>query len=317
MNNFQSAGGVARGKIQREDALSLYYAKPNICLHCFSAIKVLDNSTVAETKRKKFCNRSCSTSYNNIKFPKREAIIVCEVKCLLCDNKISLKKKESGGFYNRVLCDQCLVVHRVSSLRKSDYSFEDLLQNQTKQSLYDRTKNWQSANSMLREHSRKIYFKSNFPKSCKVCLYDKHIEICHIKSIKDFSDDSKVSEINCIENLVALCRNHHWELDNNLLGGIMVEEIPYWYDDIQEGYPLNDENVMSHWKKMYPDMVFPVIVKNIHKDKQRFSAGIGAQSKEYYPITVEDANGKEFELDTFSLMRTEYVLEAQDKYQED
>jgi len=53
--------------------------------------------------------------------------------------------------------------------------------------------------------------------SCAKCNYDKHIEICHIKDIKDFADDALISEINSPFNLVGLCRNCHWELHNNLI----------------------------------------------------------------------------------------------------
>lgn len=50
-----------------------------------------------------------------------------------------------------------------------------------------------------------------------VVLYDKHIEIAHIKAVADFDDGTLVSEINDINNLIALCPNHHWEYDNRLL----------------------------------------------------------------------------------------------------
>ncbi|MBE7514091.1 MAG: HNH endonuclease [Anaerolineales bacterium] len=33
----------------------------------------------------------------------------------------------------------------------------------------------------------------------------------------EFFPDSLLSEINAIDNLMALCPNHHWELDNHLL----------------------------------------------------------------------------------------------------
>ena len=62
-----------------------------------------------------------------------------------------------------------------------------------------------------------IFKKSNRPQKCVICGYDKHIEIAHIKSVSEFSDDALVSEINDINNLVALCPNHHWEFDNGIL----------------------------------------------------------------------------------------------------
>ena len=50
--------------------------------------------------------------------------------------------------------------------------------------------------------------------SCSKCGYDKHVEICHIKSISSFSDETLLSTINHGSNIIALCPNCHWELDN-------------------------------------------------------------------------------------------------------
>lgn len=47
--------------------------------------------------------------------------------------------------------------------------------------------------------------------------YTNYCEVCHIKPVNGFSDESLVSEINDINNLVALCPNHHWEFDHGLL----------------------------------------------------------------------------------------------------
>lgn len=58
---------------------------------------------------------------------------------------------------------------------------------------------------------------SKISKKCFVCGYDSFVEVCHIKKISDFTLDTKISVINDISNLVFLCPNHHWELDNNLI----------------------------------------------------------------------------------------------------
>ena len=44
-----------------------------------------------------------------------------------------------------------------------------------------------------------------------------YIEVAHIKAVADFSDGSTLAEINSINNLIALCPNHHWEYDNGYL----------------------------------------------------------------------------------------------------
>lgn len=53
--------------------------------------------------------------------------------------------------------------------------------------------------------------------SCKICGYDKHIEICHIIAVSKFNDDALIRDINASTNLVGLCPNHHWEFDNGLI----------------------------------------------------------------------------------------------------
>lgn len=87
----------------------------------------------------------------------------------------------------------------------------------TKGELFGNRKNWQSARTAIRKLADIVFQNSNKPKECAICSYSKHIEIAHIKGVSEFSDDSLVSEINDINNLVALCPNHHWEFDNNKL----------------------------------------------------------------------------------------------------
>jgi predicted restriction endonuclease len=47
------------------------------------------------------------------------------------------------------------------------------------------------------------------------------VEICHRTDVKDFPDETLISEINNINNLVALCPNHHKEFDD---GHITIPE---------------------------------------------------------------------------------------------
>jgi AraC-like DNA-binding protein len=87
----------------------------------------------------------------------------------------------------------------------------------TKGELFGCRKNWQSARTAIRKLADSIFKRSNKPRECAICGYNKHIEIAHIKGVSEFSDDSLVSEINDINNLVALCPNHHWEFDSGQL----------------------------------------------------------------------------------------------------
>ena len=69
----------------------------------------------------------------------------------------------------------------------------------------------------VRNLARKKYLKSDKPKQCFVCNYDYHFDICHIKDVHQYHDDALIREVNHIDNLVALCKNHHWEFDNGYL----------------------------------------------------------------------------------------------------
>jgi hypothetical protein len=57
----------------------------------------------------------------------------------------------------------------------------------------------------------------DIPSSCQVCNYEKHVQICHIKSKTSFPDTATIGEINSPDNVVFLCPNCHWELDHGLL----------------------------------------------------------------------------------------------------
>ncbi len=97
----------------------------------------------------------------------------------------------------------------------------DRLQQKTKGEIFKIRKNWQSARTEIRRHAVHIYSTHNTG-SCINCGYSKHIEICHIKAVSEFEDSTLVTQINDVNNLIGLCPNCHWELDNNI---ITIEEI--------------------------------------------------------------------------------------------
>ena len=157
------------------------------CANCFKSI----NKTKSELKKSKsgnvYCSSSCAAKTNN-KTPKRKL----KNKCNLCHKFI---------VSNVTYCPQC-------------YKAKHELSNKT---LSEAIKNRKDANRYtgIRGNARKIYMKSNKPKCCIVCGYDKHIEICHVKGISEFSLDTLISVINDPDNLEAMCRNHHWESEHD------------------------------------------------------------------------------------------------------
>ena len=142
------------------------------------------------TNNPKFCSRSCSAKTTN-KIPKRHRQINY---CKSCG-------KETG-FFRRKFCSSCNPMNKDwSTITYSEAT----------------SKRKYQKNSRIRNLARRIYKSSDKPQCCMICGYNKHFEVCHIKSISSFPNTATISEINHIDNLIALCPNHHWELDHSNL----------------------------------------------------------------------------------------------------
>ena len=154
----------------------------NNCLNCD-----------VKTKNAKFCSRSCSASYNNVKFPKKSTTRTNI--CKECGNKKDLRSK---------LCRSCAI----KKAGKGDISLREALYTEQHRS---------SAFALVRTRARKVAKEAGIDKECKICGYNKHVEVAHINPISSFSESVLVSKINSLDNLVGLCPNCHWELDNGLV----------------------------------------------------------------------------------------------------
>ena len=145
------------------------------------------------TTNPKFCGHSCAAKINN-KSPKRKRI-KSNYFCAACGTAVSYSRK----YCKALECQPNYVdwsdwtLSRFKSMRK-----------------YQR-------NSRIRQLSRKQYMRSSSPKRCAICDYDTHFEVCHIRGNSDLPDTALLSEINHVDNLVALCKNHHWEMDHGIV----------------------------------------------------------------------------------------------------
>jgi 5-methylcytosine-specific restriction endonuclease McrA len=151
----------------------------NHCLNCGK-----------ETANPKYCSRSCAAQSTNRLYPKRKKR---RYYCQTCGIKVPPRRK---------YCDSCNP-HNV------DWDMVSLSDLQDKRGY--------QINSRVRELARRAYLASGRPQRCAVCDYDKHVDVCHIKPISSFPLTSTIGEINSLQNLIALCPNCHWELDNGLL----------------------------------------------------------------------------------------------------
>lgn len=146
-----------------------------------------------ETKNPKFCSKSCSAKSTNKSSPKRSLTN----RCKTCDELISKTRSYCSGCW-------------------SDYRSRFKVGSQTIAEYCNGYTTYE-AHAKIRGLARDAFKRKSDAKACQKCGYDKHIEICHIRAISDFPNTATLDKVNHISNLVGLCRNCHWELDNGYL----------------------------------------------------------------------------------------------------
>ena len=181
------------------------------------------------TKIKKFCSKSCAAKYNNsgkIKNKMGKGLKYNPVIDKLSDEEIIeiFNKSNSIRDFSRKLgyksASVCRGGHVLKRLKSIGIKLDELKNNPfisslTKGELFDKYDMWTTARCAIQKRARNIYEKSDKPKKCVICGYDKYYEVAHIKPVSGFDDDALISEINDIDNLIALCPNHHLEYDNS------------------------------------------------------------------------------------------------------
>lgn len=148
------------------------------------------------TSQAKYCSSSCFATYFNAN-PSKKMLDNRKKKsnkCLKCGLLI---------FASRIYCKPC-------------YETEFYVDEQTTLQEITNKRKYQ-IHSRVRNLARAKYKRSGRPENCIYCSYSTHYEVCHIKAIKDYPLTATIGEINHLDNLIALCPNHHWELDNGKL----------------------------------------------------------------------------------------------------
>tara|TARA_R110000868_G_scaffold14414_2_gene67034 strand:+ start:37371 stop:37895 length:525 start_codon:yes stop_codon:yes gene_type:complete len=153
-----------------------------------------------DTKNPKFCSRSCSATLSNKLQPKR----LRKTKCNRCNN---ITKS-----YKHSLCEE----HHKEYIESKSAFYENLTlehywNKKSLQNLHVSSKN--AHIRLLGRYKHKEMLKL----PCYQCGYTKHVELCHIKPIKNFNEKCTIKEVNDIKNVIQLCPNCHWEFDNHLL----------------------------------------------------------------------------------------------------
>ncbi len=193
-----------------QKSISLYNASPNRCKRCEQPILHKQESLcgLSDTKKKKFCDRSCSAVFSNAT---RKPLMLQRTMYFTCKgcNRVFERDRDEFGYLKRKgFCSGCWLKSKKRTA---------LMPAKTKGDLFRSRKHYQSARNAIRRHAAQVYKQSGRPLICIVCGYDKHADVAHIKAVSTFSDDATIREINDIGNLVPLCPNHHWEFDNGHL----------------------------------------------------------------------------------------------------
>jgi hypothetical protein len=147
-----------------------------------------------KTKNPKFCSRKCATSYNNrITKRKYEPNL-----CPECNKEIQRSS---------IVCSNCQFTYNTKKYGDSHTLGE-----------FKKIKASKNRYQGIRNHAHRVAKINNMDNTkCHCCEYKNHVDLCHIKDICSFSDETTLTEINDPKNLIFLCPNHHWDLGHGLL----------------------------------------------------------------------------------------------------
>jgi hypothetical protein len=208
-------------RLTEEELIRQYYENPNYCHTCGKLIKIGEGQKVCDVRVKKFCSRSCSARYNN-KGRNRWARLTGKEDCSKglcesCGKEINYKKQKSGAYSPKRFCASCRP-KRVAEIRfRQNGKYSKPVEERTKGELKALEVNPAWVRSRITNHARNVYQVSGKLLECSMCDFPHGIQVCHIIPISKFSDETLVSKINDLSNLIALCPNHHWMLDHKLL----------------------------------------------------------------------------------------------------
>lgn len=164
------------------------------CKECFDFFEK-KLSQINKTKNH-FCSRSCAAKFNNKgiqRNPSKERI------CKSCNITFRLSSTHKSKSH----CQSCKMEPVYGSMTLGEYRIRYKGSGPGMYSyLRYLNREWNS-------HLRSL--------PCAICNYSKYVELAHIKSLKNLPDSVTIFQANAKENVIQLCPNCHWELDNGIL----------------------------------------------------------------------------------------------------
>lgn len=150
-----------------------------ICLHC--------SVEFVEKSNKKFCSSRCQNIHGQKVWQSKH-----KKYCPSC-NSVKIRAQSN-------MCSKCSKLNRF---------LPDMTIKESVYELHHRS----SAFALIRTRARSVALKLN-KSSCEKCGYNLHVEVCHIKAISEFPEDTMISVVNDPSNLIILCPNCRWEFDH-------------------------------------------------------------------------------------------------------
>ncbi len=163
-------------------------------------------------KYSKFCSQSCAAKFNN-KFRIRK--YNNEYDWDKISEEYINENKTVRYLCNKYGCSTaafCKAIKRKDVKKKNNYRILDITIGEIRNKYKNRPK--KNTYQNIRHNAILIMKNSNKEKVCSLCGWDKHVEVHHIKNIGSFEDTVKISEINSLDNLIYVCPNCHWVLEN-------------------------------------------------------------------------------------------------------
>lgn len=152
-----------------------------------------------------FCSRSCSAiATNKLRVEKSNIKWVTKNKGY---NQCPICNKEK--FYTSKYCKICCNMIKSNAINE-----------RTLGSYINGHKYLSHYCSDIRKNARYVIENSDKEKVCAYCHnheFDEILEVHHIKGILEFDRETKIKNINHIDNLVWLCPNHHTMIEKGLI----------------------------------------------------------------------------------------------------
>lgn len=182
------------------------------CDNCGILFKRIPSEFKKSTSGKKFCSHKCRAVAMNWEVLAKTRI------CKGC--KKDFKNPPNSGRTNEY-CVECTENGLGQKKGYEDRSVRHL----TVKQFADKIKNEVKSKRVRIDIAKKCrdWNRHLSDKPCQVCGYKKIVEFCHIKAVKDFTENDTLGSINHESNIFMLCPRCHAEFDR---GWIEAKNVP-------------------------------------------------------------------------------------------